>query len=94
MTREEALDDKELKRLIWEEWKEEDPRQMAYKYMVKMREILSEERKILKDIEDIVDNVPELNMGNYCVEDVELLNNAIIDISLMFPVTPIKEKKG
>lgn len=36
------ISDDELKRLIWEEWeseiKEEDPRQMVFKYMVKMRE--------------------------------------------------------
>ena len=35
------LDDSELKRLIWEEWegeiKEEDPRQMVFKYMKLMR---------------------------------------------------------
>lgn len=35
------LDDSELKRLIWEEWegeiKEEDPRQMVFKYMKMMR---------------------------------------------------------
>lgn len=36
------LDDKHLKQLIWEEWegeiKEEDPRQMVYKYMRLMRD--------------------------------------------------------
>ena len=35
------LDDKQLKRLIWEDWegeiKEEDPRQMVLKYMKIMR---------------------------------------------------------
>jgi len=38
-------DDEELKRLIWEEWegeiKEEDPRQMVFKYMKLMREACS-----------------------------------------------------
>lgn len=37
-------DDNELKRLIWEEWegeiKEEDPREVVFKYMVLMRESL------------------------------------------------------
>ena len=35
------LDDKKLKQLIWEDWeseiKEEDPRQMVFKYMKLMR---------------------------------------------------------
>jgi len=35
------LDDSQLKRLIWEDWeaeiKEEDPRQMVFKYMKLMR---------------------------------------------------------
>lgn len=44
------LDDKELRRLIWEEWegeiKEEDPRQMVFKYMKLMRdELLKEKNK-------------------------------------------------
>jgi len=44
------LDDVELKRLIWEEWeseiKEEDPRQMVFKYMKLMRdEILNKKNK-------------------------------------------------
>jgi len=42
------LDDGELKRLVWEEWeseiKEEDPRQMVFKYMKLMREELLKEK--------------------------------------------------
>ena len=48
------LDDKELRRLIWEEWegeiKEEDPRQMVFKYMKLMRdELLKEKNKEKND---------------------------------------------
>lgn len=47
LTEEQMKNDKELKRLIWEEWeseiKESDPRQMVFKYMKLMREsILSQ----------------------------------------------------
>jgi hypothetical protein len=47
------LDDKELRRLIWEDWegeiKEEDPRQMVFKYMKLMRDELLKEEKIKKN---------------------------------------------
>jgi hypothetical protein len=40
------LDDRKLKQLIWEDWeseiKEEDPRQMVFKYMKLMRNELVE----------------------------------------------------
>ena len=42
------LDDGELKKLIWEDWegeiKEEDPREMVFKYMKKMREVFTNKK--------------------------------------------------